>query len=334
MKCSYRIAKNFYDYYLLKWKIKDKIKLRLNTLPDPLILELGYDFFVNNKSALKILFNTVETSRLEYYRDSGKFVIYSKDKKNKKQFEWDIFALETIEKAVDLCKTVIDHDKDLLLIGTDEADFFIRKKVSSDIQIIQENFLEEQYSFIYPFVKNSIVIDIGANIGDTAILFCGKGAKKVYAYEPHPFFFDLAGKNIKLNKLNDRILLSPYGAGARESSLTLKDDSVLGPTGSFGINKTGKNKEVEIKIISLSKIIENIDDPIVVKMDCEGFEFDTILSSPVKTLRKIKAMAIEFHNDPDPIIKYLKCAGFEVEVKRDILTKYRRIGLLFAILKE
>ncbi|MDD5173436.1 MAG: FkbM family methyltransferase [Candidatus Omnitrophica bacterium] len=333
-KCSRGISGNFYDYYLLKWRIKKKIRLRLNTLPDSLVVELDHGFLANNKSLLKILFSIVETSRLEYYRDSNKITIYDRAKGNKKQFEWDVFTLETVEKAVNFCKTIKEYDKDFFLIGIDGADFLIRKRVSSDIHVIQENFLEEQYSFIYPFIKDSIVIDIGANIGDTVVLFCKRGARRVYAYEPHPFFFNLANRNIELNRLGDKIRMVSYGIGAREAMLTLKEDSASGPTGSFGGGRFGENREVKIKIMPFSKVIESVDGPIVVKMDCEGSEFDAILSCPVSALRKIKAMAIEFHKAPDPIIEYLKRAGFDVEIKYDNPTKYGRIGLLSAVLKE
>ena len=53
------------------------------------------------------------------------------------------------------------------------------------IWLINENFIKEQYKWLDVEGKN--VVDVGANIGDTAIYFALKGAKHVYAFEPYPY---------------------------------------------------------------------------------------------------------------------------------------------------
>ena len=54
-------------------------------------------------------------------------------------------------------------------------------------------------------VKNKIVLDIGANVGDSSILFSRLGAKKVIALEPQIEFFNMCKKNIELNNLEQKI---------------------------------------------------------------------------------------------------------------------------------
>ena len=49
-------------------------------------------------------------------------------------------------------------------------------------------------------VRNKVVIDVGASIGDSAIHFALKGAKKVIAIEPHPGAYAEMLININLNK--------------------------------------------------------------------------------------------------------------------------------------
>ena len=78
---DYRVSWNFYDFYLLKWGIKKKIQLSLNTRPDNFALEMERDFLKNNKSLIKLIFDMVRSFRLEYYKSSDEFVVYSKDKK-------------------------------------------------------------------------------------------------------------------------------------------------------------------------------------------------------------------------------------------------------------
>ena len=62
-------------------------------------------------------------------------------------------------------------------------------------------------------------------------------------------------------------------------------------------------------------------------MDCEGSEYDIILNTPIKVLRKTKAIVIEYH-DPDDfgiankkytlsnLVKHLKKAGFKCNVNK------------------
>jgi len=328
--CSYRISNNFYDYYLLKWKIKKRISLRIKTSPDPFAVELDYGFLKNHKSLFKSIFKLLKNSLLEYHRDSDKLIVYKNDRKNKIEFSRNLSAIETAEMAINLRGHVHDHDKDYFLVDVNNLKFFVRKSVSSDIYVIKENFSLEQYSFIYPLLKDGVVLDIGANIGDTAILFCSKGAKKIFAYEPHPFFFDLARRNIELNRMNDRIEARAYGVGSKDEVVILRDDSELGPTGSFGTKGSEKTRENRLNIVKFSSIIADIGDVDVVKMDCEGAEFGAILSCPPHLLRKIKAMAIEFHDDPAAIMGHLTESGFNVEIIDDAPSKYGRRGLLLA----
>ena len=55
-------------------------------------------------------------------------------------------------------------------------------------------FARREYSFLE--VSDQNVIDIGANIGDSAIYFAAMGAKHVYALEPFPSSFEYAKKNV------------------------------------------------------------------------------------------------------------------------------------------
>ena len=50
-------------------------------------------------------------------------------------------------------------------------------------------------------VKDRVVVDVGAGVGDTAILFSLMGAKKVIALEPFPSLYEKALVNVKINSV-------------------------------------------------------------------------------------------------------------------------------------
>jgi len=70
--------------------------------------------------------------------------------------------------------------------------------------VIYEVFEKEDYKFLN--VKNKDILDIGAFVGDSPIYFILKGAKKVYAIEPHPDAYNEILENIKLNNMEDKII--------------------------------------------------------------------------------------------------------------------------------
>jgi len=72
-------------------------------------------------------------------------------------------------------------------------------------------FGNEDYGFLE--VENEVIIDIGANIGDSPIYFTLNNAKKVIALEPYPYSYNIALKNIKKNNMEDKITLLNSGYG-------------------------------------------------------------------------------------------------------------------------
>ena len=95
---------------------------------------------------------------------------------------------------------------------------FFGAKTNGDIHTV---FFNNEYADLD--IKDKIVIDVGANIGDSSIYFALRGAKKVIAIEPFPENFDLA----KISKKNLRIYevgINYYGRKYNEGKkITWKD---------------------------------------------------------------------------------------------------------------
>ncbi|MGC9108154.1 MAG: FkbM family methyltransferase [Infirmifilum sp.] len=74
-----------------------------------------------------------------------------------------------------------------------------------------ENFLDGDYNDLD--VKDHVVVDIGAGIGDTVIYFALRGARKVIALEPYPALYSIALRNIEANNVGNRVQLLNAGLG-------------------------------------------------------------------------------------------------------------------------
>ncbi|MGK7894542.1 MAG: FkbM family methyltransferase [Xenococcus sp. (in: cyanobacteria)] len=141
--------------------------------------------------------------------------------------------------------------------------------------------------------EDDIVIDVGANIGCTSILF-GELAKQVFSFEPSPTTFNLLQKNIKQSELENITLLN-YALGSREtvSEITYAKSN---RSGGFISNKTtiitGHITE-KIKVKKLDDIIHdlNITKLNFIKIDVEGFEKE-VIEGAKKTIDKFKPIIV------------------------------------------
>jgi len=167
-------------------------------------------------------------------------------------------------------------------------------------------FFNEEYKFLN--VKDRDVIDVGMNIGDSTIYFALNGAKRVIGLEPYPYAFSYAEKNIKLNNLQDVIILN---AGYGKDSKIIVDDSKISAQGSSlkASNKGGK----EIQIYSLKTLLNvyEIEDAIL-KMDCEGCEYN-LLDEDENILKRLRMIQIEYHNGYEKLKEKLEESGFKVK---------------------
>ena len=208
-----------------------------------------------------------------------------------------------------------------------------QKQLSNTVSMVKDQFIEQQYSWLD--VKNKNVIDIGANIGDSAIYFALKGAKRVYAFEPYIYSYKIATKNIKLNRLQQRITLLNEGCSEKDESI--KIDSRYKNFGGTDLKMFEKGKE--IRITTLGEIIKrfNISYNSVLKIDCEGCEYGVLLGSKNSDLRKFEQIQIEYHYGYLNLKRKLEEAGFRVSktLPKSILNlkaenREMLIGLLYA----
>lgn len=192
-----------------------------------------------------------------------------------------------------------------------------------------EIFFDESYSLLP--VNGKTVVDIGANIGDSAIYFAIKGAKRIIAVEPFPKNFEIAKKNISLNNLIEKIDLI-LGAITKEEEEINVDPNYVGTDPGTTYVKHGSSiinvkDGIQISTFTLENLIDvkKIDDAIL-KVDCEGCEYDIVLNSGKKILRKFSHIIIEFHKGYIDLKECLEKCGFFVRIKKS----KRQIGFLYA----
>jgi len=181
-------------------------------------------------------------------------------------------------------------------------------------------FFEKAYDFLPVYDK--IVIDIGSNIGDSSIYFALKGAKKVIAIEPLPKNFQLAKKNIQLNDLDNKIDLLLSGCSNKQGSLVIDEEK-----SGAGSDLKKSDHGIEIPLITLSDIVSKYDvSSAVLKLDCEGCEYDVIMTTDKSILTKFTHIQIEYHYGYKNLKNKLENCGFKVSVTDPHYIKNKQAG--------
>jgi len=211
-------------------------------------------------------------------------------------------------------------------LGATSAGFDKWYRIENDIVIINKNnfqnirfhdalnngdlftcFFLEEYDFLP--IKDKMVVDIGTNIGDSSIYFALKGAKKVIALEPYPLNYESAKLNIKENNLSEKIHLFNAGCSGKDGTITI-NPSQEGPISSLKEFEHGK----KIPLMSLSKITKEFDiKEGILKMDCEGCEYDTLLDLSDNELRKFRYIALEYHYGYKNLKEKIETCGFKIK---------------------
>lgn len=175
-----------------------------------------------------------------------------------------------------------------------------------------EIFLIDVYKMEQSEIKNKIIIDIGANYGFFAMRCLELGAKEIHCFEPESNNFktlkDLTGSydNIKI-----------YPVAVLDGSI----NQVHMHSEATSSSIFGDDDDETVSCISLKEAIEGINsNDMVLKLDCEGSEFEIIFNSPISVLHRFKTIYAEFHDKMNPnfidkspdLIKYIESIGYKI----------------------
>lgn len=182
-----------------------------------------------------------------------------------------------------------------------------------------EIFLREEYGRV---ADGSVLLDLGANIGAFSVYAAARARDvRVYAYEPLPEFFAQLQRNVRLNGIEDRVhcFQSAVSADVEARILHVSSPGVYFPTLVAPTASPAQDAR-PVPCTTLTEIMETnaLERVDLMKMDCEGSEYDILYSTPASVLQNIGEIRMEYHNlDADrrnvrELKAYLREAGFRI----------------------
>lgn len=202
---------------------------------------------------------------------------------------------------------------------------------STDIQAFVNVWIIEEYNTKNFNIKdNDVIVDVGAHIGLFSIYvsqFCHTG--KILAFEPIKENYDVLLENVRLNQLGN---ISTFNLAVSDKNLPLKIYLNRSDNAAHTIYGTGEDF-VDIDSTTLKEIIDSHCDKIdLIKLDCEGAEYDILSSLPKDYFERIEKICMEYHiidNNLDRLKRlklHLQEFGFRLFVK----SERQSYGLIFA----
>jgi len=194
------------------------------------------------------------------------------------------------------------------LIKSDPILFIAKNNIKIEVpkrlyHEFKEIFMENAYSIGLrkTIKKNPIIIDIGANVGFLSMFVLSKyPACTVYSYEPIYSNFQQLIRNKELN-ITKKINCFNKAVCGYDGKIKINFDKADSfSTSATIINHDGGDNgdSIEISCLTLSEIFKenNLNNCDLLKLDCEGAEYDILYNTPEDILNKIDQMAIEVHS--------------------------------------
>lgn len=222
--------------------------------------------------------------------------------------------------------------KDIKIFGKTAT---IHMRNEGDLAIANELFLDHQYQYCDEIIRQAdhCILDIGGHLGFFSLYASLLNNKvPIYTFEPHEGNYELLKTNMKENRVKNvtpRRLAVSNKAGEAELLISAED---LNHSLNRAIEPTGEIQKVQTT--TLERIFEKnrIERCDLLKMDCEGAEFDIIYGAPVDLFKKIDHIFLEYHDwiqgaDSRKLQQYLEKSGYKVQRIQN--SKMKELGFLW-----
>lgn len=185
---------------------------------------------------------------------------------------------------------------------------------TSDLATIRSVFVDDSY---FPagisIPEDATVLDVGGHIGSFTVL-AGTRARRgrVYSFEPEPENFALLRENAQRNGLDPSRCYNCAVAGKEEEREFFAAANPV-RTGSHSLFETGSGKSVKVRCTTLPGLLkrEGLDRIDLLKLDCEGAEWEIFTSLSDDELSRIRQIVMEVHGgDRVSAFERLKKLGF------------------------
>lgn len=208
-------------------------------------------------------------------------------------------------------------------------DVFYRAGTSDSLAIYQVLLRKRRKAEYYvpSALKPQVILDIGSNIG-ASILFFHKQfpSAKILGFEPHPETFRILQLNV--GRIPS-VSVFNYGLGGSDARVSVPCDGIdfsafAAKMGSPSTPVASAMTDCEIKHAGAALHALGISTVDLIKIDCEGAEYDILRALPEEMLRRCQWIVGEIHDSSGFDLLALLAAHFDLDMKKRMFAPFFR----------
>ena len=144
------------------------------------------------------------------------------------------------------------------------------------------------------------VVDIGAHVGSFAITLAWRyRCATVTCFEPAPETAGYLARNIEANGLSDRVTFHRAAVGAAAGSAQLL--RTVAGSGQATLQPAlvpDATERIDVPVVDIATAFSLGGPPDLVKLDCEGGEYEIVLESSATLWESVRCILLEYHPVP------------------------------------
>jgi FkbM family methyltransferase len=187
-----------------------------------------------------------------------------------------------------------------------------------ETEAILGSFVKHEYGDID---VNGDVIDIGANIGAFSLYAaCRPRTKRVLAFEPMNETFKRLVENVTASVAGERIVCIHAAVSSRSGFVQMISGANSMLHRSSEVFEGVPESRQAVPAVALGSVFEsyNVANCALLKLDCEGAEFEILENLPPLYFQRIHSIRLEIHQrsdgrTPDELFRFVESQGFTVE---------------------
>jgi FkbM family methyltransferase len=188
---------------------------------------------------------------------------------------------------------------------------------------LREIFIEDVYRLHGADWRGQVVLDVGANIGDSSIAFAQHGAV-VHAFEPLPYLRIFLEKNIARNRMQEKIIPHAVGLSNRDETVDVQLNTASTSTATV-LPPTRGGRQTENGLLQKLQLVDavpylrsrGITHADVLKLDCEGCEYALFENDELLEYLKPRRIIMEYHRGGHGLCAFLQKQGYDVDWRED-----------------
>lgn len=195
--------------------------------------------------------------------------------------------------------------------------FYFRKGTNDEV-LVRDNIMTDKPEYPFPkSLKPVIIWDIGANIGVVTVRLANLYPEaQIFAFEPQRENYNILSKNISGYH---NITAIQVALSNTDGEMKLYHSDCETNKGGFSIQEEGcdTSKFEMVTVMSTRKAVSSFAAPDLIKIDCEGAEYD-ILSEFRGHLKRIDYIVGELHGKDDWDLMKLLSEYFDLGMSKNL----------------